>query len=259
MSMRPVADAAVPRMVVRHGAGPVPPDSDRPDPAGGGRIPADPSWDRFADTLYVIAQQVGRPVDERLAGLGLAGALLVELAWHGRIQVVPAAGGSLHGALVGVTGGRDWPADLLAATVLQDIAGDPVVGTVRDWLLVFAEDAADRVARRMADQGRVTMVTHRSLWRGTRTVVTPVSAQAADELCLELGYRFRTGVGLAGEHLVLAGLGRAVGIDSRYLGDLIPEKVTALYRRVDELPAPIRLLLDELAEAVTTALTTRRR
>src|SRR5258708_7241504 len=93
-----------------------------------------------ADDLYLMAHHevTGKPLlQPRAAGLGLAGALLAELAlagviglWQGQVALVDAA----------------RPADGLARDVLDVLVREAEPHPVRDWLAFLGRTAAGGVA-----------------------------------------------------------------------------------------------------------------
>ena len=121
-----------------------------------------------ADRYYLIAhdQWAGRVrLHRRAVGLALAAGLLGELVLadciavrDGEVRVVR----------------HPVPVDALAHTVLTQVAESDHTD-VRVWLAYLAEDAADRVAARLARVG-VLDATRRRRLTGVRTVYTPVDA-----------------------------------------------------------------------------------
>jgi hypothetical protein len=158
----------------------------------------------MADDLFLLAHDElsGKArLSAHVLSLGLAGALLVELALAEKI--------SLRGEVVVVTDAEP-PAGALAETVhlrlLRSVAPRPV----RDWLVFFADDALARVAGRLTQTGK--LVAHPSrLGRAARFEFTDSNggAKAALVLCTKVMRRQPLDAPTA----VLAGLVGATGLE----------------------------------------------
>jgi len=159
-------------------------------PAGSSRVPA-PSLagtGRLADDLYLMAhhERTGRPLlAPRAAGLGLAGGLLGELILADAIRIC-------HGDVIT---GPAPPHDVLADTILRQVAGEAAPRPVADWLAVLSRTAHDGVARRLEQAGYLVAVEARP-WRPLRWV--PSDPDCADA-----------------QTLALAGLAAACGLSAR--------------------------------------------
>ena len=132
--------------------------------SGSSRVPA-PSLagtGRLADDLYLMAhhERTGRPLlASRAAGLGLAGGLLGEL-------ILADAIGIYRGEVII---GPTPPDDVLAATILSQVAGEATPRPVADWLAVLSRTAHGAVAGRLEQAGYLVAVEARP-WRPSRWV-----------------------------------------------------------------------------------------
>src|SRR5260370_2762143 len=119
---------------------------------------------RLADDLYLMAhhEATGRLLlHPRAAGLGLAGALLAELALAGAIDIF---GGQVAAA------GPAPPEDGLARGVLGQVRGEHAQHPARDWLAFLARTAPADVACRLEQAGYLTPASPRWPWPGERWV-----------------------------------------------------------------------------------------
>jgi len=126
---------------------------------------------RLADDLYLLAHHdvTGKPyLQPRAVGLGLAGALLGELALCGAIWV-------RRGELMPVR--AIVPDDGLARQVLAVLAGERDRHPPADWLSFLAATASHRVAARLVRSGYLMPACSRRPWRGQRWV--PVDPDCA--------------------------------------------------------------------------------
>ncbi len=117
---------------------------------------------RLADDVYLLAHHEvsGRPfLQPRAIGLGLAGALLAELAMIGAVRVA--------GDGCGATG-RVRPQDGLMRAVQLRMLGERQRHGARDWLTFLAQDAAGDVARRLAGSGYLVLAESRRPWGTAR-------------------------------------------------------------------------------------------
>src|SRR5712691_11835621 len=137
----------------------------------GRRVPASPAGrvalagtGRLADDVYLLAHHEvsGRPLlQPRAAGLGLAGALLAELAVIGAVRV--------SGDGCAVTG-RVRPQDGLTRSVQLRMLGERQRHGARDWLAYLAQSAAGDVARRLAGAGYLVLAESRRPWGAARWI-----------------------------------------------------------------------------------------
>lgn len=201
----------------------------------------------FADDFFRLAHDnsTGRPRLHRGAtGLGLAAALLGELAWLGKITV---RDGSLH-----VVDGSP-PDDALAHALLAQVLAEPRHREVRTWLAFFSREAHDQVARRLWQAGHVRKDVSRRLLRQSVTWV-PTDVNVAYHpwwrLTTYLHGRKPTDHGDA----FLAGLAVATGLDRDLLLDTPPPARSALEHLVTAVWAPLRELLVHTEAAVGDAV-----
>ena len=203
----------------------------------------------LADEFYLIAHDdtAGRRrLSPRTAGLGLAGALLGELVFYGRILVH-------HGRLVVLD--RRPPADALAHTTMDQILAEPQAHTVRVWLAFLAEHAADAVGQRLERAGLVTPT--RSRWRRrARYVPVDMSTAAWPEHRLRL--HLARGEPLALTDAVLAGLVCATGLAAQVLWDTPASARHHLAHAIGGLPQPLRELTAHVETAVGAAVLSHR-
>jgi hypothetical protein len=148
-------------------------------PLGGPRapVPALAGTGKLADDLYLIAhhERTGRPLlAPRAVGLGLAGALLGELILADAI--------SLTADQVTVTG--LIPDDGLAAALAGQVAAEPQLRPVGDWLAFLAHTAPAGVAGRLEQAGYLTVA--RS-WRGQRWLPTDADCAFAPVARINVG------------------------------------------------------------------------
>jgi hypothetical protein len=104
---------------------------------------------RLADDLYLIAHddRSGRSrLPARVLALGLAGALLAELAVGEHVVVE-------DGVLV-LGAAESAPSDVLAHEALDQVRSETL--TVHDWIVFFGRDATARVAARLGRSGALT-------------------------------------------------------------------------------------------------------
>jgi hypothetical protein len=181
-----------------------------------------------------------------VAGLGLAAALLAELALTDAIvierdQVFVAS--------------RRPPSDALAHTVLDQLAGEATAHTVRTWLAFLSQNSYDQVAARLLRSGHVRAeVTRRLLTRVTTYV--PTDANVAAWPWARLSTRLRNGQPLDGFDTVLVGLVLAIDLH-RHVLDGAPGHVIAGVRRLVATTSPsMRLLLHHTEAAVGDAVLT---
>jgi len=190
---------------------------------------------RLADDLYLLAHHdvTGKPyLQQRAVGLGLAGALIGELALCGAVCV-------RHGELMPVRSAV--PGDGLARQVLAVLAGERDRHPPADWLAYLAATASQQVAARLARSGYLTPACSRRPWRVQRWV--PVDADCAFAPIV----RARTVLDPARQPTApaaaLAGLADACGLGPRILQYGQPGAR-------QRLEAAVRLLAPDLRELV---------
>jgi hypothetical protein len=178
-------------------------------PASSSRVPA-PSLagtGRLADDLYLMAhhERTGRPLlAPRAAGLGLAGGLLSEL-------ILADAIGICHDDVIT---GPAPPDDVLAATVLSQVADEAAPRPVADWLAVLSRTAHDAVARRLEQAGYLVAVEARP-WHPLRWVPSDPDCAFAPVARLKSALDVARPTDADAQTLALAGLAEACGLSSR--------------------------------------------
>jgi hypothetical protein len=114
----------------------------------------------LADEFFLIAWDTagsGAPLlHPRATSLGLAGALLGELALAQRITIWRAE--------VRVTDPRPVP-DVLGQRVLHEMVSAPEHTDIRTWLAYLAKNSVPEVAARLIDAGLLRRTETRMLWR----------------------------------------------------------------------------------------------
>jgi hypothetical protein len=171
-------------------------------------IPGLEGTGRVADDLFLLAHSdvTGRPyIQPRPLGLGLAGALLAELALAGALKV--------SGDQITVTTGRRRPADEAAGRVLAVLAAEREDHPVRDWLAYLARTAARDVAARLAAAGYLALARRRDRWRGIGWV--PVNRDSAFAPMLRARAALDPSRPLSVHAGVLTGLADACGLGYR--------------------------------------------
>jgi hypothetical protein len=190
---------------------------------------------RAGDELYLIAhhEQTGRPhLAPRAAGLGLAGALLAELALAGAVTF---DAGTVTGAVPGQA------SDPLTVAVAGQIAAENPPRPVGDWLAFLARTAPADVAARLGQAGYLTPVPGRP-WRAGRWVPADPDCAFAPVARLKAAlHPSRPGDEQA---VTVAGLAAACGLGPR-LGLYLP---AGTRDRIDTL---VPLLAPELREVIT--------
>lgn len=194
--------------------------------------------------LIVHDEQTGKiRIQERVAGIGLAGALLGELALTGNIRITQGKISVVH---------PTPPGDDLADRVLHQITAEAHHQDVRTWLRFLSEAAANRVGTRLARTGLVTPIRKRRLAGSVvRYVSTDLNASGrpAMRLSTQLGRDFPTSA-----DAMLTGLVAATGLSRRVWWDndsLINHHVQTT---VASLPMSLRELLAHTEAAVGDAV-----
>ncbi|GAB1641494.1 hypothetical protein KRMM14A1259_19170 [Krasilnikovia sp. MM14-A1259] len=181
-----------------------------------------------------------------VAGLGLAAALLAELALTDTIVVE-------HDQVFVIR--HAPPGDALAHTVLDQLVGEQTAHTVRTWLAFLSQTSYDEVASRLLRSGHVRAEASRRLLIKT-TIYVPTDANVAAWPWARLSTRLRNGQPLNGFDTVLAGLTLAADLH-RHVVDGIPGNViTGLRQLVAKAPPSMRLLLHHTEAAVGDAVLT---
>jgi len=223
----------------------------RPLPAPPVRRVALTGTGRLADDVYLLAHHEvsGRPfLQPRAAGLGLAGALLAELALIGGVRVAD------DGCAVTR---RVRPQDGLTRTVQLRMLGERERHDARDWLAYLAQSAADDVARRLAGSGYLVLAESRRLRGAARWV--PADPDCAFAAVIRARAAFDPARPAAPQSTALAGFAVACGLGPRVLAYGPPEARSELAGRVRSLGPDLRELIGCTQAAVDSAVLAHRR
>ena len=210
----------------------------------------------LADDFFLMVHDdlSGHPrLPNRILGLGLAGALLCELAVVGAVDVENDV----------VTAGTGWkpPTSSLADEVYHEIADERLGLPVRDWLNYLATQAIERVAERMEAEGLVRRKPSRLKLLGVADRWTPIDSTTADWPAIDVKLKVYNGKADT-HHLVLFGLTRATGLRHPSLWEVQSclEDPAALDRTLEPLDGspPLRQLLAHTEAAVGSAVTSQR-
>jgi len=210
---------------------------------------------RLADEFFLTAHDdvSGKPrLADRLLGLGLAGALLGELAMQDRIDLRAGAV-----SVVERTGTASAPSEALGARMFEYLRAEE--HPVRTWLAFFAQTARDDVAARLVDAGLVARHGRKRPWQAGGW--TPTSANAAVLPAAQLVTRLVRGRPLSEQQTVLAGLLRATGLDQAVLWEArhsAPDAVRHLGEAVAALKPPLAELIGQTQAAVGAAVASHR-
>jgi hypothetical protein len=171
---------------------------------------------RLADDFFLMVHDdlSGRPrLSDRISGIGLAGALLGELAV---LRVIDVAKGAvrqiadrLPAAAPGPSGGEPAAASLIA-DVFRDVRAEQTL-PVRDWLNYLSQRAPDGVARRLEAEGLVYLKPSplKALGRPGRWLPRDLATAGWPAIDVKL----KIYNGRADQHtLMLFGLARATGL-----------------------------------------------
>jgi hypothetical protein len=191
----------------------------------------------------------GKPrLAERIAGLGLAAALLGELALAERIELREGTVAVLD------SGPRD---DVLSGRVLEFLKQEQ--HPTRTWLAFFGQSAHTEVGRRLAADGLLVREARKRPWQDGRWV--PVSTAVAVRPTALLCTQLIRGHGLDRRDLVLLGLLRATGLDQPVLWEVrqsSPDALRAAAAQFGSLGASLTELITQTEAAVGSAIATHR-
>ena len=204
---------------------------------------------RVADDLYLMAHHEvsGRPLlQPRALGTGLAAALLAELMLGGSIVMRP-------GGMVAACRAR--PADGLAGRVHDQVAGEPELLAVPEWLLFLARTAAQDVAARLARSGYLTRAGGRLPWQAPRWV--PVDPDWAFAPLIRACAALDPARAFDIRHAVLAGLAAGCGLGFRLAQYLVPAGLEA-GQAAGRLDPGLRELIAQAQAAVDSAVLSHR-
>lgn len=226
-----------------------PPPPAHPDLFVRSTAPPRTRWPLLADDLFRLAHHdtTGRPLlHASVAGLGLAAALLAELAFTDAIVIE-------NGQVCVVS--RTPPPDVLAHTVLGQLAGEVAGHTVRTWLAFLSQTSHEQVALRLLRSGHVRVETARRLLARSTTYV-PTESHVAAWPWARLSTRLRQGKPLDRFDTVLAGLMVATDLHRRVLDGAPGHVFAGLRQMVAVAPPSLRLLLSHTEAAVGDAVLT---
>jgi hypothetical protein len=202
-----------------------------------------------ADDLWLLAHHevTGRPnLQARQLGLGLAGGLLAELMTGPRLAIRLRYDGLIE------IRPEVPPRAVEAHPLLRQMAAEPQLLPVRDWLLFLARTAASQVGARLEQAGYVTRYHRRLPGRVARLV--PANRDWAFAPMTRITAALRRPSGSNG--VMLAGLAVACGLGYRldmYLTDAGPAAEAA----VAGLPGELRQLIAQTQTAVAAAVLSR--
>jgi hypothetical protein len=205
---------------------------------------------RLADDIWLLAHHEvsGKPfLQTRAAGLGLAGALLAELAVIGAVRVA--------GDGCAVTG-RVRPQDGLMRSVQLRMLVERQRHAARDWLAFLAQSAEGDVARRLAGAGYLVLAESRRPWGAARWV--PADPDCAFAAVIRAKAALDPARPAAPESTALAGLAVACGLGSRLLPYGPPGAGRHLEERVRLLGPDLRELISQTQAAVDSAVLAHR-
>jgi hypothetical protein len=183
--------------------------------------------------------------------LGLAGALLIELALHRKIKINPQQ-------LELIVANPDPPPDATAHAVLDQLIAEPEIMSIATWMKFLGQSSVQRVADRLVRAGLV-----RPQWSGPpwhKTVLHP--PMDANEAILP-AVRIRS-VAMSRQPVelsdaLLTGVSAATGLDGFLLQDLDADGRQFLRDVIAQLPRPLMCLIAETKAAVGAAVLARRR
>lgn len=205
---------------------------------------------RLADDLYLMAHHdvTGRPyLQPRATGIGLAGALLAELAAASQIDVTPQEVNVISSA---------WPSDPLLRRVLGLIAHERERHTAGEWLQFVANTATAEVAQRLVASGYLTEVTSRLPWRPGRRI--PVDSDCAFMPLNRARAALDASRPINVQAATLAGLAAACGLETRLLAYAPPRSRRSPQETAALLPARLRELVAQAQATVDSAVLAQR-
>ncbi|WP_344662324.1 GPP34 family phosphoprotein [Catenulispora subtropica] len=208
----------------------------------------------MADDFFLMVHDdvPGRSrLSDRILGLGLAGALLGELAILGAIGIDDGS--------VKLTG-HALPPDPLAADVYGDLM-DEQPRPVRDWLNYLAQQAPERVAKRLESENLVYFKAPRVRLPGIAGRWTPTDITTAGWPAIDVKLKVHNGHADV-HHLMLFGLTRATGLNHPSLWEVreLLQDPAVLQQTLAPLRSspPLLELLAQTEAAVGSAVTSQR-
>lgn len=223
----------------------------------------------LADEFWFLSHRDFGPgafVADNILGVGLAGALIGELALAGYVMLrdgrvipvqPPAEAGQAAFPRHAVDGLRTPPPppqqglDPLLAAVMSEIAARPALYPVADWIAFLADAAGRRVAGRLEAAGLVTAVGGRL----RRRTWEPVDASTASSPAVALRYharnRFLERDGVDAQTAMLAGLALATNLTKDIDVDDTMNLQQALLVMVNTLHDDLLALIRGVQDSVT--------
>lgn len=194
--------------------------------------------------LIVHDEQTGKiRIQERVAGIGLASALLGELTLSGNIQIKYGKVAVLH---------PTPPGDDLAERVLHQIAAEVQHEDMRTWLQFLSQASANRVGARLTSAGIVTPVRKRRL-AGSAVRYISNDLNASGRPAMRLGTQIGRGFSTYADAM-LTGLVAATGLTRRIWWDNDSMINHHVQTTVASLPMSLRELLAHTEAAVGDAV-----
>jgi hypothetical protein len=206
---------------------------------------------RIADDLWLLAHNdvTGRScLQPRPLGLGLAAALLAELALTGAV--------SLHSDDIMVTRARRPVGDRLLARVLGTLETEPQAHPVGEWLAYLARTAPGDVAARLEQAGYLAHGKGLLPWRTGRFV--PTDRDSAFAPVLRVRAVLDASQQLTAPGVVLAGLADACGLGFRLAQYTPARALRPLHQAMAQLPPGLHTLITHTKAAVDSALLAHR-
>lgn len=198
----------------------------------------------LADDFFFVMHDEQRGklrLQKRVAGIGLAGALLGELVLSGHLQAASGTLAVLHDQRV--------PDDDLANRVLYQLAAEQEQRSTRTWLLFLARGAVDRVGTRLARNGLVRPSRTRRPW-GSTVRYLPVDLNKSGWPAVRLNRRINRAEPMTIADSMLAGLVVATGLARQVWWDSDALTSHHLNTAVASLPMSLRELLAHTEAAV---------
>jgi hypothetical protein len=202
-----------------------------------------------ADDLYLMAhhETSGKPfLQPRPLGIGLAGALLAELMLGGHV---------VTGSDSTVAAGPALPDDDLARQVQNQIASEPELHLLLEWLLFLGRSSAEGVGRRLERAGYLIPAGRRVPWRGPRWV--PADPDWAFAPLLRARPATDPTRQLTAHAAILAGLATGCGLQFR-LDQYLPAAGRSIEQAVGLLTPDLQQLDGSVQAAVAGAVLAHR-
>jgi hypothetical protein len=207
-------------------------------------------WPLLADDVFRLAHRdsTGAPLlDLHVAGLGLSAALLGELLLTGHLTV--------RNGLVVITD-HSAPSDVLAHTVLDQLASEREDHPVRTWLAYLGRSAHEEVAGRMERAGHLQVEVSRRIFARTVRYV-PTDMNTAAWPWARLAGLLRRGDRLDDFDTLLGGLAVATDLHRVLLIGEANAFAASLRPLIAEAADPVRELLTHTRAAAGDAVITK--